>query len=75
MVRFDPHLVVSSRPYDVAPSGRPAWFELPPDPARWAEICLDGQTFELANPALEELLWAVDETERLARTKHNLGNC
>jgi hypothetical protein len=75
MVRFDPHLVVCSRPNAVDPNGRPAWFELPPDPSRLAVICLDGQRLEVANPALEKLLSVVDETERPINTKPNLGNC
>ena len=75
MVRFDPHLVVCSRPNAVDPNGRPAWFELPPDPGHPAEICLDGQHSEVTNPALEKLLSVVDETERLINTKPDLGNC
>ena len=75
VVRFDPHLVVCSRPNTVDPHGRPAWFELPPDPDRLAEICLDGRRSEVANPALEELLRVVDETERLVHTKSDPGNC
>lgn len=45
------------------------------DPERLAEICIDGQSFETTNPALDELLSVVDETERLARTKRELGDC
>ncbi len=75
MVSFDPHLVVCSRPNAVDPNGRLAWFELPPDPGRLAEICLDGQRSEVANPSLEKLLSVVDETERLINTKPELGNC
>ncbi|MDP8950903.1 MAG: hypothetical protein M3N18_01475 [Actinomycetota bacterium] len=72
---FDPHLVICSRPNTVDPGGRPAWFELPPDPERLAEICLDGRRSESANPSLEELLRTLDETERLTRTKGELSNC
>src|SRR5919112_5991807 len=73
--RFDPHLVICSQPNTVDPGGRPAWVELPPDPERLAEICLDGERSEVINPALDELLSVVDETERLARTKRELGYC
>ena len=73
--RFDPHLVICSRANTVDLGGRPAWIELPPDPNRLAEICLDGQRSETFNPALEELLSVLDETERLARTKRELGDC
>jgi hypothetical protein len=75
VAQFDPHLVICSQPNTVDPSGRPAWFNLPPDPNRLAEICLDGQRAETANPALEELLRVVDETEKLIRKKPDPGNC
>ena len=73
--RFDPHLIICSQPNTVDPGSRPAWVELPPDPERLAEICLDGERSEVINPALEELLSVVDETERLSRTKHELEGC
>jgi hypothetical protein len=75
VTRFDPHLVISSQLNTVDPGGRPAWVELPPDPERLAEICLDSERSEVINPALEELFSVVDETERLSRTKHELGYC
>jgi hypothetical protein len=75
VTRFDPHLVICSRPNTVDLGGRPAWIELPPDPNRLAEICIDGQRSEAGNPALEDLLSVLDETERLARTKRELGDC
>jgi hypothetical protein len=75
VARFDPDLVICSLPNIVDPDGRPAWFELPPDPERLAKICLDGEHSETTNPTLEELLWVLDETERLVRTKQYLGNC
>jgi hypothetical protein len=75
VAHLDPHLVVCRRPNTVQPNGRPAWFELPPVPDQSAEICVDGEHSQIPNPALEELLRVVDETERLARTKQYLGNC
>ncbi len=75
VTRLDPELVVCSQPNTVEPNGRPAWFELPPNPDQLAEICIDGERSKATNPALEELLRVVDETERLARTKQHLGNC
>ena len=75
VARFDPHLVIRSQPNTVDPGGRPAWVELPPDPERLAEICLDGERSEVINPALDELLSVVDETKRLDRTKRELGYC
>jgi hypothetical protein len=68
VARLDPELVVCSRPNTVEPNGRPAWFELSPTPDQLAEICINGEHFKTTNPALEELLRVVDETERLART-------
>ena len=73
--RFDPELVICSQPNTVDPGGRPAWVELPPAPERLAEICLDGERSEVLNPTLEELLSVEDETERLARTERELGDC
>ncbi len=75
VTRFDPHLVICSRPNTVDLGGRPAWIELPPDPNRLAEICVDGERSEAVNPALQDLLSVLDETERLARTKRKLGDC
>jgi hypothetical protein len=75
VTRFDPHLVICSQPNTVESNGRPAWFELPPDPDRFAKLCFDGEHSETANPALEELLRVVDDTERLIRTKPDSGNC
>ena len=74
VARFDP-LPGNLQPNTVDPGGRPAWVELPPDPERLAEICLEGERSEVINPALDELLSLVDETERLARTKRELGYC
>jgi len=75
VTRFDPHLVICSQPNTVESNGRPAWFELPPDPDRFAKLCFDGEHSETANPALEELLRVVDDTERLIRTKPDSCNC
>lgn len=75
VTRFDPHLVICSQPNIVGSDGRPAWFELPPDPNRFAKLCLDGQRSETTNPALEELLRVVDDTERLIHTKPDSSNC
>jgi hypothetical protein len=75
VTHFDPQLVTCSRPNTVDLGGRPAWIELPPDPDKLAEICVDGQHSEATNPALEDLLSVLDETERLAQTKRKLGDC
>jgi hypothetical protein len=75
VTRFDPHLVICSHPNTLESNSRPAWFELPLDPDRFAKLCRDGQRSETSNPALEELLRVVDDTERLIRTRPDSGNC
>ena len=72
---FDPHLVICTQPNRVDPGGRPAWIALPSESDRLAEFCLDGKRSETINPALGELLQAVDEMERLALTESELGGC
>ncbi len=76
MARFDPHMVICTRTNTVIPNGRLAWIEFfSLDPEMLAAICLNGEYWESDNPGLEELLAIVDETDRLARTKHDLGDC
>ena len=75
VARFDPHLVICSRPNTVDPGGRPAWVELPPDPEKLAKFCIDGRRSERANPALSELLQAVDKAEELVHIKGGPGDC
>lgn len=73
--RFDPHLVVCSRPNLVDPGRRAAWFRLSPEPDEPSEICLDGRRLEKDNPGLEALLEIIDETEELVRAGRDLGGC
>jgi hypothetical protein len=40
--RFDPHLVVSSRPNTLEAVGRAAWGLLSDDPDEPSEVCIDG---------------------------------
>jgi len=61
--RWDPHLVICSRPNTVDPGGRPAWVELPTDPTRPARVCVGGRNLARTNPTLEVLLGVVDEVE------------
>ena len=72
LVRFDPHVVVCSRPNDTLPSTRRgAWVHIPTDDGleddeRLARICLDGEHWRTDGPPLSELLEVLDEThERL----------
>jgi hypothetical protein len=75
VARLDPVLVVCNRPNDVSPNGRPAWFDLRPEPDGSGTLCIDGEYSRVPNPAFEELLSAIDEAERLVRTKDELGGC
>jgi hypothetical protein len=71
LVRFDPHVVVCSRPHGTHPSTRGAWVQIPSDDGldddeRLARICLDGEHWRTDGPPLSELLEVLDEThERL----------
>jgi len=73
--RFDPHLVICNQPDGAPANGRHAWVSFSVDPEWLATVCLDGELSESENLELNELLSIVDETETLARTKRDLGNC
>ena len=75
LANLDPELVFSNRPYTFAPTGRSAWVEFRPYEKPPARICLGGRRWELEEVELEDLLSIVDQTEQLARTTHELGNC
>jgi hypothetical protein len=70
--RFDPHVVVCSRPNDEHPSARGAWVHIPTEDAtrdggRLAEICLEGERWRTDGPPLSELLAILDETQQRLR--------
>ena len=73
--RFDPHLVVSSRPNTFEAGGRAAWVLLSDDPEEPSEVCIDGRHRRLENPGLEEILGIIDETEELVGTGRELRGC
>ena len=73
--RFDPHLVICTRPNTVDPGGRVAWVRLSDDPDEPSEFCLGGQRWEAENPGVEEVLEIIGETERLLREGQDLGGC
>jgi hypothetical protein len=73
--RFDPHLVVSSRPNTFEAGGRAAWVLLSDDPDEPSEVCIDGRHRRLENPGLEEMLGIIDETGDLVRTGRELRGC
>jgi hypothetical protein len=73
--RFDPQLVICSRPNTVDPGGRPAWVELPMDPLRPTRVCVGGRYSERTTPTLDMLLGVINEVEELIRTNEELGGC
>ena len=73
--RFEPHMVVSSKPDGSDPGGRLAWYRLSPDPGEPSEVCVGGRRETAVNPGLGELLAAVDEAEDLILTGSDLGDC
>jgi hypothetical protein len=73
--RFDPHLVVSSRPNTFEVVGRAAWVLLSDDPEEPSEVCIDGHHRRLENPGLEEMLEIIDKTEELVRSGRELRGC
>lgn len=75
VTRLDPELVFANRPDTFAPTARSAWVEFLPYEQPPARICLAGRRRELEEVELDDLLSIVDETEELARTMRDLGNC
>jgi hypothetical protein len=73
--RFDPELVICSRPNFVDPGGRIAWVELSIDSTRASKVCVGGRYSESTNPTLEVLLAAIDEVEELTQKNNHLRNC
>jgi hypothetical protein len=73
--RFDPELVICSRPNIVDPGGRIAWVELSIDSTRSSKVCVGGRYSESTNPTLEVLLTVIDEVEELIQTNDNHRNC
>ena len=73
--RFDPDLVICSRPNTVDPGGRIAWVELSLESTRPSKVCVGGRYSESINPTVEMLLAVIDETERLIRTHGDLERC
>ncbi len=70
--RFDPHVVVCSRPGGEYPGGRGAWVEIPTDDEatynkRLAQVCLDGERWKTEGPSLAELLAVLDRTQERLR--------
>ena len=80
LLRFDPHVVVSSRPSEVGAAGCSAWVHVPTEDGlgedeRLARICLDGERWRTDGPPLIELLKVLDETEDRLRQGNLSGAC
>ena len=73
--RFDPELVICSRPNTVDPGGRIAWIELSIDSTRPSKVCVGRRYSEPTNPTLEVLLAVIDELEEISQTNNHLMGC
>jgi hypothetical protein len=73
--RFDPELVICSRPNTVNPGGMIAWVELSIDSTRVSKVCVGGRNSESTNPTLEVLLAAIDEVEEFIQTGNDFIGC
>ena len=65
VARFEPQVLICSRPEPVDSGGWAAWVEIPVDPTRRAKVSVGGSYSERPNPTLEELLSMIDEIEQL----------
>lgn len=67
LARFEPQVVICTRPEGPETADRVAWIELPLEPDRTARARLADRRFDLANPSLHEILEIIDDAERLLR--------
>ncbi|MDQ3912673.1 MAG: hypothetical protein M3305_13080 [Actinomycetota bacterium] len=63
--RFEPQVLICSRPKPVDSGVRPIWVELPLDPTQPTKVSVGGRYFERTNPTLNDLLGIIDEVEQL----------
>jgi len=73
--RFDPQLVVCSRPNTLASRRCAAWVELPLDPTRPTKICVAGRYSKRSNPEVEVLIAVIDEVEQLLLANNDFEGC
>ncbi len=71
---LDPDLVICASPDSLVSDGRSAWVEFLPYEEPAATVSLDGRREELDKVTLEDLLWVVDKTEELCRTRRDIRN-
>jgi hypothetical protein len=73
IARFDPHVLICSRPNTIDPGRRLTRIEISLDLTQPTRVCRCGRYSELSTLSLEALLGAIDESEReLIQTK---GEC
>jgi hypothetical protein len=65
VARFEPQVLICSRPKPVDSGVRPVWVELPMDPTQPTKVSVGGRFCERTNPTLEELLGIIDKVEQL----------
>ena len=80
LARFDPHVVVCSRPNGGHSGGRGAWVEIPTDDKatdeeRLARVCVDGERWRTDGPPLSELLEVIDRTQERLREGELTESC
>ena len=64
VARFDPQVIISSRPCATDTGDEVTWIELPTDPSRPTVVSFDGHSSEQNNPTLDALLKVVDDAVR-----------
>ena len=77
---FDPHVVVCSETDGGRSGGRGAWVQVPTEDGaegeeRLARMCLEGERWDTEGPALDEILFVVDETRRRLRERDLTATC
>jgi hypothetical protein len=65
VARFEPQVLICSRPEPADSGSWAAWVEISLDPTLRARVSVGGRYSERPNPTLEELLGMIDEVEQL----------
>jgi hypothetical protein len=75
LTRFEPHLVICSRPKPASSRDTGAWVELSLGLGSPAKICIAGHHSQQHNPNLETLLGVIDEVDRLIQAGEGFRRC
>jgi hypothetical protein len=67
MKRFEPDIVIASRPEQANTEGVSAWVELSPDPSQASKVNVNGDYSEIVNPTLDKLLVIIDKVTQFHR--------